>query len=118
MIRHGEAPYLECSSKGDTRFSAFYARLRCRGDQTIEQLYQGAKVIGGVDGFHWRMAKGRVPDNPEYCAMFYSWLWEMYIWENPHLMVVLKAASGLSDVFGQAGHQCQATELWRIRGSS
>ena len=25
MLRFGEAPYLECSSRGDARFSAFHA---------------------------------------------------------------------------------------------
>ena len=28
MIKIGEAPFLECSSKGDKRFSAFYARIK------------------------------------------------------------------------------------------
>lgn len=115
MVRHGEAPYLECSSKGDARFSAFHARLRCRGGASIEELYQAAKVINGVSGLSWRQAKGKVPGNPEYCALFYAWLWDMYLWENPHLKAVLLAAPGLSDVFGQPGRQCQATELWRIR---
>ena len=35
--------------------------------------------------------------------------------ENPELLQVLLDASGVSDMFGQKGHQCQATELWRIR---
>ena len=45
----------------------------------------------------------------------YSYLWDMYIIENPELLQVLLDASGVSDIFGQKGHQCQATELWRIR---
>ena len=34
MIKHGEPPYLECSSAGDKRFSAFWAKL---GDKSIEE---------------------------------------------------------------------------------
>ena len=40
------------------------------------------------------------------------------LFENPGLLDVLRAASGLSDIFGQPGHCCQATELWRIRGAT
>jgi hypothetical protein len=116
MIRHGVAPYLECSSKGDIRFSAFYARIRALGGRTVEDLYQCSKVVNGQQITHWRAGKGRKPDNADFCAKYYAWLWDMYIFENPHLLPVLQAASGLSDVFGQDGHNCQATELWRIRG--
>jgi hypothetical protein len=30
----------------------------------------------------------------------------------------LKHAPGLSDMFGQVGHACQAEELWRIRNAA
>lgn len=116
MIRHGEAPYLECSSKGDKRFSAFFARVRAYNNRTIEEIYQSAKTFGGNPAPHWKMAKGKVPDNPAGCALLYSSLWDCYIRENPELLPILKAASGLSDVFGKPGSVCQATELWRIRG--
>jgi hypothetical protein len=39
----------------------------------------------------------------------------VYIDENPELLQVLRKASGLSDMFGQPGHACQAAELWSIR---
>lgn len=116
MIRHGIAPFLECSSRGDKRFSAFHARLRCNNNQSIEELYQSAKVFAdGSTGLDWRTAKGRKAVNAEACADYYSRLWDRYIEENSALLAVLRAASGLSDVFGQPGHCCQATELWRIR---
>lgn len=118
MIKHGEAPFLECSSRGDNRFSAFYARIRCRQDQTIETLYQAAKIFeDGSHGLHWRQAKGKKPINIEEVTKLYSKLWDEYIFENPHLLKALKSASGLSDMFGQQGHCCQATELWRIRNA-
>lgn len=113
MIRHGQAPYLECSSKGDKRFSAFYARI---GTKTIEELYQGAKVFeDGSTGLSIRDAKGRKAVNQEAVANLYAYLWDTYIGYHPELLPVLVAASGLADRYGQEGHVCQATELWRIR---
>jgi len=116
MIRHGNPPHLECSSRGDARFSAFYARLRSYGNRSIEAIYQAAKVFGdGSTGLTWRQAKGRACINADEVRKLYGQLWDAYIAENPELERVLKQASGLSDMFGQPGHACQATELWRIR---
>lgn len=116
MIRHGVAPYLECSSKGERRLSAFYACLPSRGNKLIEEIYQASKVFAdGSTGLSWREAKGRQPINADVCAALYSRLWDEYIALHPELHMVLIKATGLSDVFGQQGHQCQATELWRIR---
>ena len=118
MIKHGEAPYLECSSRGDKRFSAFYARLKIYANRSIEEIYQARKVFeDGSTGLTWRQAKGRKPVNVDEVRRLYSCLWDMYIIENPELLQVLLDASGVSDMFGQKGHQCQATELWRIRQS-
>lgn len=115
MIRHGNAPFLECSSRGDKRFSAFYAKVKPSG-KTIETIYQSAKVFdNGETGLPWNQAKGRKAANQEEVAALYSSLWDTYIKQNPQLLDVLKSASGLSDIFGQPGHVCQATELWRIR---
>jgi hypothetical protein len=113
MIRHGEAPFLECSSHGDRRLSAFYAKV---GDKTIEEQFQAAKVFpDGSTGLPVARAKGRRAVNQDEVARLYSALWDVYIANHPELLVVLKAATGLSDIFGQPGHCCQATELWRIR---
>jgi hypothetical protein len=119
MVKHGKAPFLECSSKGDKRFSAFYARVKRYGGKSIEDMYQAAKIFAdGSTGLTWRQAKGRKPVNIEDVRILYSHLWNVYIRENPELLKVLQEASGLSDIFGQAGHACQATELWRIKESS
>lgn len=116
MIKHGQPPFLECSSRGDKRFSAFYARIRHCKNESIENLYQSYKMFeDGSTGLSWRQAKGRVAVNADECSRYYSWLWDQYIYENPHLLNVICATSGLSDMFGQPGHCCQATELWRIR---
>lgn len=116
MIQHGTAPFLECSSKGNKLLSAFVARIRSRGNQSIEDLYQAAKVFeDGSTGLNWRAAKGKRPVNTDEVRKLYGTLWDEYIGEHPELREVLLTATGLSDVFGQAGHACQATELWRIR---
>lgn len=121
-VYHGVAPFLECSSAGDRRFSAFYARV---DGVSIESRYQAFKVFrtlrtaqnptGYITGLSWREAKGRKAVNAEEAAAFYARLWDQYIAEHPELLDVLRAASGLSDRYGQPGHVCQATELWRIR---
>lgn len=117
MIRHGVAPFLECSSRGDRRFSAFYVIVR---GYSIEQRYQSAKTFDDdPQGFmHWKSAKGRKATNQHLCNQLYSDLWDEYIENSPALLDVLKQATGLSDIFGQEGHCCQATELWRIRNQS
>jgi len=117
MIRFGAAPYLECSSKGDRRFSAFYARPSICGGASIEEAYQAAKVFAnGATGLSWQSAKGRTDCvNTKLVRKLYARLWDIYIEEHPELRAVLTAAAGLSDVFGQPGHACQAEELWRIR---
>jgi hypothetical protein len=113
MIKHGRAPYLECSSRGDKRFSPFFAYV---DGVSIETAYQAAKVFDdGTTGLGWREAKGRKPINQAECSALYSKLWTHYLSMHPELMPVLVEATGLSDMFGQHGAPCQATELWRIR---
>ena len=116
MVKLGNPPYLECSGKGDKRFSAFAARIKQKGYKSIEELYQAYKIFpDGSTGLTWREAKGKTPVNIEESQKYYSELWDMYISENPGLLKVLQEQSGLSDMFGQKGHVCQAIELWRIR---
>jgi len=115
MLRYGTEPFLECSSMGDKRFSAFYAHIK-QFNNTIENLYQAYKIFDdGRTGLHWREAKGKKPINFQECVDYYSYLWDTYIQENPHLLKVLDQYNGVSDIYGQKGHQCQATELWRIK---
>lgn len=122
MIKHGVSPFHECSSKGDKRFSAFYARIRSKDNYSIETLYQSFKVFddghgGLITGLSIFYAKGRKALNQELASKYYHELWETYITENPELLKVLKEASGLSDMFGQPGSCCQATSLWLIKNT-
>ena len=118
MIQHGVAPFYECSSRGDKRFSAFYARPGCLEGQSIEEAYQAAKVFSDrKTGLSWKLAKGRQPVNIAQVRKLYSDLWDEYIGEHIELLDLLIAQSGLSDIFGKPGSVCQATELWRIRCS-
>lgn len=113
MIKIGTPPYLECSSKGDKRFSAFYAKIN---GKSIEEQYQAAKIFeDGSTGLTWKEAKGRKPVNHRTVSILYKELWKKYLLENPHLLRGLKQQSGLSDMFGQKGHNCQATILWELR---
>jgi hypothetical protein len=113
MIRHGQAPFLECSTKGDKRLSAFCAIVN---GKSIEAQYQAAKVFSnGVTGLPPQAAKGKHFVNVKECAELYSRLWDEYIRHNPELLYTILNATGLSDIFGQPFHVCQATELWRIR---
>lgn len=97
--------------------SAFCARVSLNGVwRTIEEHYQAAKVFeDGRTGLSWQEAKGKQAVNQAEVAVLYSKLWNAYMRMNPYLMKKIIAASGLSDMFGQAGRCCQATELWCIR---
>lgn len=123
MLKFGSEPYLECSSRGDKRFSAFYARIEggVPGSpviKSIEDWYQGAKVFeDGSTGLDWRQAKGRKPVNVEEVRWWYSYFWDVYFARNPELLDVIKEYNGFSDIYGQEGHACQAEEVYRIWNS-
>ena len=114
MLRFGSAEYLECSSKGDKRFSAFYARIRRRGNKSIEELYQARKMFeDGTSGLSIKEAKGKKPINIEDCRAFYSLLWQEFFQENYCLLEELNQYNGFSDIFGQRDHACQSEEIFK-----
>ncbi len=117
MLKFGEEPFLECSSKGDKRFSAFYARVDRDGiKRSIEDWYQRAKILeDGSRPLDWRGGKGKVPVNAEEVRKLYRELWDMYFNQNPDYLAVIAEYNGFSDIFGQEGHACQAEEIYRIR---
>ena len=119
MVRRGIEPFLECSSKGDRRFSAFHAMI---GKFPIEAYYQsyknGAKAGDVLP--EWRTFKGLPPTHPnppsiENCRRFYKHLWNCYLLENPELKQhILDNYKGLTDVFGREGNVCQSAALYEL----
>ena len=67
----------ECSSKGDSRFSALYAQMP--DGRTIEQHYQCDVKGYQPGGTNWRLGKGKPPLDstkdlwPEYKALWNTW---------------------------------------------
>lgn len=118
MLKRGLAPFVECSSRGEKRLSAFYARPKSLRGRSIEEAYQGMKVMpDGRTGLTWREAKGQRAVNADDCALAYRRWWSEYIDEHPELLELIVNASGLSDMFGKEGSVCQADILWDIRNS-
>jgi hypothetical protein len=94
-------PHYEVSSKGDTRFSAFYAKIQAFGGHSIEHLYQvGLKGYPSI-----KEAKGKPPlrnKDPAILYAKYKELWVMYLNENPGLLEDLRIESEgkvLTDMF-------------------
>lgn len=92
----------ECSSKGDTRFSAMYARLW--DGRTIEQHYQCDVKGYQPGGTDWRLGKGKPPLRD--CDLWeeYLALWRMWAADNmPELRELwvagMKKDMVLSDLF-------------------
>jgi hypothetical protein len=104
-VKRGE-PYYECSSKGDKRYSAIYARLKKYDNKSIEEIYQlDIKGYRGKVG-HWKEAKGKPPlNNKTMDDLFqeYVKLWEEYFKENPELLEEIKIKAidkTITDMFG------------------
>lgn len=104
----------ECSSQGDTRFSALYATLA--DGRTIEEAYQLDIKGYRVKTSNWKDAKGKPAVNgktrdelrAEYLA-----LWEQWAVENPELIKELEVISRgktLTDKFATSDI-CQAHAL-------
>ena len=92
----------ECSSKGDKRFSAFYARLD--DGRSIEEHYQCDVKGYDVGGTNWRLGKGKAPKRnitKEQQWAEYKGLWSKYFKRNPQLLDVIKQSGKtvLTDCF-------------------
>lgn len=106
---------LECSSKGDKRFSAFYANVSVFGKCTsIENHYQNCKQFNDKTITN---AKGKKPDyiiinniklDSKYLTPFYKLLWVKYLDLNPHLVEYAKQFDDYNDIFKGKSINCQA----------
>lgn len=117
---------LECSSKGDKRFSALYAQVHVNGVfDTIENHYQKAKLFKDKNGKlkqvgDWREAKGKKPvafliSNYQlplsFGLMFYKLLWYKYLKSNPELEEVLLEYDDYNDIFTSKTAYCNQAEV-------
>lgn len=108
---------LECSSRGDRRFSALYAKVTFDDySDTIEHHYQGCKRFNGVQGSYGRV-KGKKPDYIEvkgrhlevkYLTPFYNMLWLIYLDSHPDYVEFLKQFDDYNDMFKGKAYNCQA----------
>ena len=109
---------LECSSKGDRRFSAFYAKVAVHGETTsIEEHYQLSKRFGNKVPDSVRSAKGRKPTHfalggkrydVKYLSAWYKLLWVKYLDEQPDLVAYASGFDDFSDMFKGRSANCQA----------
>lgn len=96
----------ELSSKGDSRFSALYCRLK--DGRTIEQAYQLDVKGYRVEGNDWKLGKGKPAINgktPDQLWDAYLDLWRQWTQENPAQLEDLRAkAAGkiLTDMFASS----------------
>ena len=103
IFTHARFGGYECSSKGDRRFSALFARLS--DGRTIEMHYQCDVKGYQPGGTNWRLGKGKPPLNPSidlyaaYKALWLEWA-ENHKPEMRELYVAAKKTNGvLSDMF-------------------
>jgi hypothetical protein len=107
---------LECSSRGDKRFSAFYAKVTIAGvTDSIENWYQHSKrdELDNVPGKGRRVAYMINPFNgnklPANCLTdFYNILWIKYFIQNPNLLEYAKGFDTFTDMFRGKCINCQA----------
>lgn len=109
---------LECSSRGDKRFSAFYAKIKVFGHyDCIENHYQRCKRLSNGD----MARKGQKVhyieiDNgicvhklePRFLTAYYKLLWCSYLDLNPELVGYAKQYDDYNDMFKGKAINCQA----------
>lgn len=98
VTRSGKKPLkvLECSSKGDRRFSYFYAQVTIFGKtDSIENHYQLVKRFGDSIPQTWQDTKGKKPSHIEihgkrfgieWLTPWFKLLWLKYLDAHPELV--------------------------------
>lgn len=111
---------LECSTKGDKRFSASCANVEVFGVvNTIEKHYQLCKRFDGSDTppDDWRYCKGKTPSHiilngmkldSKYLSQWYKALWLNYLDRNPDLVEYASTFDDYNDIFKGKSVNCQA----------
>lgn len=104
---------LECSSRGDKRFSALWAKVEIFGvTDTIENHYQLSKRFETLMGVevpqHWKDAKGKKPSffevdgqvfDLKHLDKFYSLMWVKYLDNHPELVRYARQFDDYNDMF-------------------
>lgn len=107
---------LECSSAGDKRFSALYARIKAFDNKTIESLYQNAKrsedghIPGKGKYVHHFIWKGKTFPASKLTS-FYIYLWSVYFKENPDLLEYASKFDSFTDKFKGKARNSQADAI-------
>lgn len=109
---------LECSSKGDKRFSAFYAKIEVYNKlDSIENHYQLCKRFGDKIPKNWCETKGKTPTHicinnkkldVKFLTQYYYLLWCKYLDNNPGLVKIAKEYDNFNDMFRGKSVNCQA----------
>lgn len=109
---------LECSSKGDKRFSALHAKVSVfNQEDTIENHYQLVKRFGDKAPKTWKEAKGKPFTHVEinnkkldkqFITQWYKLLWTKYLDENPGLAEYARLFKDYNDIFKGNSYNCQA----------
>lgn len=103
---------LQCYSKGDRRYSAFYARLA--DGRNIETAYQRAKRDEHGKPYPEGQAKGKkchylwvmgqnVPCDHKLRHLFYTMLWWIFFMENPSLLTEASTYDAYKDIYDRHG---------------
>ena len=105
---------LYCDSRGDKRFSAFYAKIQLDGVvDSIENFYQNSKrdENGNVPGkgrkVSYMVFRNRKLDVSKL-SDFYRYLWKLYFQQNPNLLEYASQFNTFIDRFRGKCINCQA----------
>ncbi|MDF2880187.1 MAG: hypothetical protein K0R54_744 [Clostridiaceae bacterium] len=117
---------LECSSKGDKRFSAFYAKVKVFDKfDSIENHYQLSKRFKDSNGniivpLTWKDSKGKTPVcfvvndikfETKYLSSFYALLWAKYLDSMPSLVKYASEFDDFKDMFSGKSINSQANVI-------
>ena len=129
---------LECSSKGDRRFSALYAKIRVNDVyDSIENHYQLSKIIKNVNTGEVFMCNdfkrvkhlqflneykivgfklnGTVYDK-KYLTLWYYSLWYKYLYNNKYLLNIINQYDTFSDMFRRNNtRNCQSEVMSYVK---
>lgn len=120
IVQHEEYPrVLECSSRGDKRFSAVYAKISIGGkEKSIEEWYQNAKRTkdgkraGKGNSFHHIVDPFTGLELPAKDAPdLYRGLWITYLSKNPELVKYAEQFDEFSNAFGGEGIENNYNEV-------